>query len=118
MTKLGLAINEGKTVMSTNGADYSAAEVAKQLYLNGTCLTPLTPGFIRNIKKPYFVNQSMRVLLERYDNLSAEAPSMILRRLYSKNKAFEEAWMLVSNPINGTIKPGLPGYDGLPYGIQ
>jgi hypothetical protein len=111
MKDLGLSINTGKTVVSSKDADYSAAEVAKQLYLNGINLTPLTPGFVRNIKKPYMFNTCIGILDERYGSLSSEAPSMLIKRLYRKGKTRKLVWLLGTNPINGHIKPSSLGYD-------
>jgi hypothetical protein len=111
MEGLGLTINPGKTVISLNNAEFSAAEVAKQLYLNGTNITPLTPGFIRNIKKPYMFNTCIGILVDRYGSFSAEVPSMLIDKLYRKGKARKLVWLLGTNPINGNIKPTDVGYD-------
>jgi hypothetical protein len=111
---LGIEINLGKTVISKQASDYSSAEVAKQLYLNGTCLSPVTPGFIRDIRKPYMLNTCMKVLMDRYDFLSNQAPADIIDLFYSKRKHRKHkkiSWLLCSNPINGIIRPGNPGYD-------
>jgi hypothetical protein len=111
MTRLGLTINPGKTTVSPQASDYSAAEVAKQLYLNGINLTPLTPGFIRNIKKPYMFNTCMGILNERYELVDPEIPSMLINKLYRKGKTRKLVWLLGTNPINGNIKPSCEGYD-------
>jgi hypothetical protein len=111
MTSLGLTINIGKTTVSPKDADYSAAEVAKQLYLNGINITPLTPGFIRNIKRQYMFNTCIGILIDRYGSLGSEAPSMLINRLYRKGKARKTVWMLGTNPINGLIKPTDVGYE-------
>jgi len=111
MTRLGLTINPGKTVVSSKDAEYSAAEVAKQLYLNGINISPLTPGFIRNIKKPYMFNTCLGILVERYGSLDSEAPSMLINKLFKSKKAKKLVWLLGSNPLNGNIKPTNVGYD-------
>jgi hypothetical protein len=111
---LGIEINLGKTVISKQASDYSGAEVAKQLYLNGTCLSPVTPGFIRDMRKPYMLNTCIRVLLDRYDFLSNQDPANIIDLFYPMRKHKKNrwiSWLLCSNPINGVIKPGFPGYD-------
>lgn len=109
---LGIELNLGKTVTSPESADYSGAEVAKQLYLNGTCLTPMTPGFIRDLRKPYMFNTCMRILSDRYEFFGPEHPSMLIDLFYRKSrKTKQQVWLLSSNPINGSIKPGFPGYD-------
>jgi hypothetical protein len=112
MSGLGLEINMGKTTVTPKGADYSAAEVAKQLYLNGINITPLTPGFICNIKKPYMFNTCIGILIDRYGSLESEAPSMLIKKLFRKSrKARKLVWLLGTNPINGMIKPTDVGYD-------
>lgn len=107
---LGVELNLGKTVISSEASDYSGAEVAKQLYLNGTCLTPLTPGFIRNLRNPYMFNTCMKVLKERYEFFRPELPPVLIDTFFQQ-KNRREVWLLCSNPINGVIKPGNPGYD-------
>jgi hypothetical protein len=111
MSRLGLTINPGKTVVTPKGAEFSAAEVAKQLYLNGTNISPLTPGFIRNIKKPYMFNACLGILADRYGSLDPKAPSMLINRLFRKEKTKKLVWLLGTNPINGYIKPTDVGYD-------
>jgi hypothetical protein len=111
MSRLGLTINKGKSVVSSKGADYSAAEVAKQLYLNGKCLTPLTDGFIRNIKKPHMFNTCMGILIERYDFVGTELPSMLIDSLFKSKRTKQLVWLLASNPMNGHIKPTDVGYE-------
>nr|WNT71133.1 MAG: RNA-dependent RNA polymerase [Etepeofons virus] len=111
MQGLGLEINKGKTVISPEGAEWSAAEVAKQLYLNGINITPLSPGFVRNIKKPYMFNTCLGILLDRYGSLGSEVPSILINKLYRKGKTRKLVWLLGTNPINGHIKPTYVGYD-------
>lgn len=111
---LGIDINFGKTVESAEASNYSGAEVAKQLYLNGTCLSPVTPGFIRDLRKPYMLNTSMKVLRDRYEFFTDETPARLIDQLFDirKNKKhWKKSWLLCSNPISGVIKPGNPGYD-------
>jgi len=110
---LGVQINSGKTVISPEASDYSGAEVAKQLYLNGTCLTPITPGVMRDIKKPYMYNTCIKVLLDRYDFFKPETPSVYIDLLsLGKSPKYKKLmWKLASNPINGVIKPEDSGYD-------
>lgn len=108
---LGVDINLGKTVTSSENQNYSGAEVAKQLYLNGKCLTPLTPGFIRNLWKPYMLNTCIGVLRDRYEFYRTETPSTLIDLLHPNRKQNYKCWLLCSNPINGIIKPGEPGYD-------
>lgn len=108
---LKVDINLSKTVCSPELSDYSGAEVAKQLYLNGTCLTPLTPGFVRNLKKPYMINSCMEVLRDRYEFFTPEIPPLLINTFFVKKKRQRLVWLLCSNPISGVIKPGNPGYD-------
>jgi hypothetical protein len=107
---LGVSINYSKTVCSSARANYSGAEVAKQLYLNGMCLTPLTPGFIRSLRKPYMFNTCIEVLKGRYEFYRPETPSMLVNLLFKQTKR-KQVWLLCSNPINGVVKPGEPGYN-------
>jgi hypothetical protein len=107
---LGVELNLSKTVASSANSNYSGAEIAKQLYLNGTCLTPLTPGFVRDLKKPYMYNTCMKVLKSRYEVIDSETPSMIIDCLFHRKKR-QLVWLLSSNPVSGIIKPGNPGYD-------
>lgn len=106
---LGVELSLSKTVLSPESSDKSGAEVAKQLYLNGICLTPLTPGFVRNLRKPYMLNASMKVLRERYEFFRPETLPCLIK-IFCKRKS-KLAWLLCSNPINGIIKPGMPGYN-------
>jgi hypothetical protein len=108
---LGLTINLGKTVCSPEASDYSGAEVAKQLYLNGICLTPLTPGFIRNLKKPYMFNTCLGVLRNRYEFFGPKTLPMLINGLFRKEKIRRLVWLLGTNPVNGNIKPSDEGYD-------
>lgn len=113
MIALGLTINAGKTVISPKASEFSAAEVAKQLYLNGTCITPLTPGFIRLIKKPHMFNTCLETLSSRYgESFGSALPPMLIQSLFRKEKTRRLVWLLASNPVNGYIKPTDVGYNG------
>lgn len=111
MTSLGLVINKGKTVESLPSQPHSCAEVAKQLYLNGTCLSPLTPGIVRDLRKPHMFNACFGILSDRYDFISSDLPPILINELYPKIQKRKLVCLLASNPINGVIKPGKPGYD-------
>jgi hypothetical protein len=108
--KLGLEINLDKTVVSHTDSPKSGAEVAKQLFLNGRCLTPLTPGFIRDIKKPYMFNACMRVLMDRYSIQTLITPSVVIKKLFPNKNSFKKTWLLASDPYDGIIKPEDSGY--------
>jgi hypothetical protein len=109
ITGLGLQINAGKTVESTSDV-FRGAEVAKQLYLNGTCLTPITPGFVRDIKKPYMFPTCIAELVSRYE-ISPELPPMLIAALFPKEQDRKLVWILATEPLDGVIKPGMPGYE-------
>jgi hypothetical protein len=119
MLGLGLTINLGKTVISPRSSTNSSAEVAKQLYLNGNCLTPLTPGFIRNLKKPYMFNTCMEVLRNRYGEWPPVPYSTLVNALFPKEKKRKLVGMLLTNPVTGILKPGNPGYEELsPWNVE
>jgi hypothetical protein len=112
MEALGLTLNKGKTVISTEADEYSAAEVAKQLYLNGTCLTALTPGFIKLLRKPHMFNTCMWTLRTRYgERICPDLVPVLIDSLYVKRKTKRLVWLLVSNPMTGYVKPTDVGYD-------
>lgn len=112
ISALGVDINQGKTVLSAESSDYACAEVAKQLYLNGICLTPLTPGFVLNLWKPYMFNTCMEVLRSRYDWFRTETPSMLIETFYRKGtKDWDKVWLQATNPFTGSIKPLERGYN-------
>lgn len=109
MRKLGLNINQGKTVLSLECSINSCAEVAKQLYLNGKCLTPLTPGFIRDLGKPYMFNTCLGILRERYEFIRPRVPSALINAFFHKERGRRLVWLLGTNPINGLIMPSDEG---------
>jgi len=112
MKALGLTINVGKTVESPRNERYSCAEVAKQLYLNGICLTPITPGFISNLKKPHMFNECVGILQNRYGESFKSVPyPTLINGFYYKSRTRKLVWLLSSNPISGIIKPTDVGYD-------
>lgn len=98
---LGLTINYNKTVTSHSGSDKSCAEVAKQLYLNGEVLTPMTPGLISNLKDPMLTLSTLRVLMERYI-LPEHFPTATLSFFHGQSpKRYDKVWLLCTNPMNG-----------------
>lgn len=112
---LGLEINFNKTVVSDRKANYSSSEVAKQLYLNGTNLTPLTPGIITNLQSPHLFNEEVKGIIGRYD-LQPETPAVLIELLYplSKDKMRQQVLLNAYNPWNGSLKPFKEGVSGLP----
>jgi hypothetical protein len=114
MQALGLTINFGKTVISPQSCRKSGAEIAKQLYLNGKCLTPLTPGFVQDLRKPHMFNECVGILRARYgESVCPEFPSTLITVLFPKERKQKLVWLLATNPVTGIIKPGNPGYDEL-----
>jgi hypothetical protein len=113
MLDLGLTINLGKTVISPRSSTNSSAEVAKQLYLNGRCLSPLTPGFIRDLRKPYMFNSCMKILRDRYGEWCPVPYSTLVKALFPKEKTQKLVGMLLTNPVTGILEPGKPGYQEL-----
>lgn len=105
MKDLGLEINYDKTVISKQKDSYSAAEVAKQLFLNGNNLTPLTPGAIANLKSPHLINFQMKEIMDRYA-LDAEAPAVLFELFFpisQGSKKREQALLNLCNPWNGSM---------------
>jgi hypothetical protein len=113
MLDLGLTINLGKTVISPRSSTNSSAEVAKQLYLNGRCLSPLTPGFVRDLRKPYMFNTCMGTLRDRYGERCPVPYSTLIKDLFPKERIQKLVGMLLTNPVTGILKPGKPGYEEL-----
>jgi hypothetical protein len=109
ITALGVEINQSKTVQSPINSNYSGAEVAKQLYLNGRTLTPLTPGFVLDLGKPQMFNTYVGILNDRYDWFRIET-SMLIDKFF-KGRNHRLVWLLCSNPINGIVKPENSGYN-------
>jgi hypothetical protein len=111
MEGLNLTINQSKTLQTPKAARFSSAEVAKQIYLNGKCLTPLTPGFIANLKKPHMFNTCVWIIRDRYGlNVNTIPLSMLIDELYRKAKTRRLVWLLCSNPIDGCLEPSQEGY--------
>lgn len=108
---LGIEINAGKTVCSPEQSEYSGAEVAKQLYLNGICLTPITPGFMRLLRKPYMFNTCLGILRGRYEDFCSIHPATLIDSFFRKERVKKLVWLIGTNPINGNIKPTDVGYD-------
>lgn len=109
ISALGVDINFSKTVESPHNSAYNCAEVAKQLFLNGKELTPITPGFVRDLVKPHMFNICLEELRSKYDPMPI-TPSVLLNSFFSKER-IERVWCLASNPWNGAIKPSDEGYD-------
>lgn len=101
MDALNVSINYNKTVTSPMNAKHSAAEVAKQLFLNGEVLTPVTPGLMRSLKNPWLFNSTMNVLMDRY-SLSGNHARLI-DVLFTSEKYKQLVWSLVTNPIDGAF---------------
>jgi hypothetical protein len=108
LTAIGCKLNPYKGTCSTTGIEYSSAEVAKRLYLNGIDISPLTPGIIKSLTNPLLVNTGIGDLLTIYDDPTL--PIQILERMIPKDKR-NRVLMLCTNPYNGVIKPGMPGYE-------
>jgi hypothetical protein len=105
---LGCELNPSKGTLSREGAKHSSAEVAKRLYLNGIDISPLTPGLLNQYNNPTLVNNVLGELMLTFDNQAL--PAHVLDHVISK-KYRERAWILCTNPFNGVIKPGMPGYE-------
>jgi hypothetical protein len=99
---LGVSINYGKTVQSPKNDLHSAAEVAKQLFVNGQTITPITPGIMRSLKNPMLFNTTMAVLHDRY--ASHVDHTRIIDILFSSEKDRRLVWMLTTNPIDGVFR--------------
>jgi hypothetical protein len=105
---LGCELNPSKGTLSREGVLNSSAEVAKRLYLNGLDISPLTPGLLDQYGKPTLLNNVVGELMLMFENQAL--PAYVLDHIVSK-KQRERAWVLCTNPFNGAIKPGIPGYD-------
>jgi hypothetical protein len=115
LSQLGCELNPYKGTSSICGAKRSSAEVAKRIYLNGKDLSPLTPGIVKSLMNPYLLNSTVRIISQSFDDnqtLPAALVQSVLSLLKSKNK-IDKVLVLVTNPYDGVIKPGKPGYDDL-----
>jgi hypothetical protein len=101
-------LNPSKGTLSREGAKHSSAEVAKRLYLNGIDISPLTPGLLNQYNNPTLLNNVLGEIMLTFDNQAL--PAHVLDHIISK-KYRERAWILCTNPFNGVIKPGMPGYE-------
>jgi hypothetical protein len=108
LSAIGCELNPYKGTSSEEGNKFSSAEVAKRLYLNGIDVSPLTPGLLNSLVNPRLVNTGLKDLILTFDNPAL--PVYILDNLIREDKR-DLAWMLCTNPFNGSIKPGNPGYD-------
>lgn len=108
LLNLGCELNPYKGTVSRPGIKYSSAEVAKRLYLNGLDISPLTPGLINSLGNPALINNALRDIKQMFNK--PELPVHILDNVVRKEKR-DKCWMLCTNPYNGIIKPGNPGYD-------
>lgn len=100
---LGVSINLNKTVISPKNDIHSSAEVAKQLYLNGKSLCPITPGVMKSLKNPWLFNSTMADLRDRgYSFGSSHA--RLIDVLFTSEKAKRLVWLLVTNPIDGLLR--------------
>jgi hypothetical protein len=105
---LGCELNPSKGTCSRAGVKYSSAEVAKRLYLNGIDISPITPGIIKSLLNPALVNSALKELMQSFDNPAL--PVHVLDHVINY-KHRDKCWMLCTNPFDGIIKPGNPGYD-------
>lgn len=110
LQQLGCEINPYKSTSTASGAKYSSAEVAKRLYLNGKDYSPITPGIVRNLCKPYLLNDAIKGLQLSFDDTAV--PLRVLEAMYPyDNKDRRKALVLLTNPFDGCIKPNMLGYD-------
>jgi hypothetical protein len=108
LRSLGCELNPSKGTLSREGVKYSSAEVAKRLYLNGIDISPLTPGLLNMYNNPALINNALKEVVQIFDNQAL--PVHVLNNVIRKEKR-DKCWMLCTNPFNGVIKPGNPGYD-------
>lgn len=110
LQQLGCEINPYKSTSTHSGAKYSSAEVAKRLYLNGIDYSPITPGIVRNLCKPYLLNDAIKGLQLSFDDTAI--PIRVLNAIYPyESKDRTKALILLTNPYDGCIKPNCLGYD-------
>jgi hypothetical protein len=79
------------------------------MFLNGTNVTPLTPGFIDELKFPYMLNAYMGELKFRY-NISPNVPANLITSLFRRKRDRDKAWLHCSNPWNGSLNPTDVGF--------
>lgn len=108
LSDLGCKLNKYKGTRSQQNSEYSSAEVAKRLYCNGINISPLTPGILKDLTSPLLLNSGLEDLLMIYEDHAL--PCRILSTMIRKDHR-ERSWLLCLNPINGVIKPGMPGYE-------
>jgi len=108
LRNLGCELNPNKGTCSREGIKYSSAEVAKRLYLNGIDISPLTPGLLKSLTNPALLNNALMEIVQIFDEPSL--PVHILENIVSK-RHYDKCVMLCTNPFNGAIKPGNPGYE-------
>jgi hypothetical protein len=101
---LGLNINFDKTVKSEANSTNSAAEIAKQLYLNGISLTPITPGLVRNLRQPLLVNQAFEELAFRLNIEASTFPPVLIDWVFPKDKLKQTVLVLLGNPLTGAMR--------------
>jgi hypothetical protein len=101
---LGLKVKPTSTFECPSKSEKSGGEVAKQLFLNGVNVTPLTPGFIDELKLPYMLNAYMGELKFRY-NTAPTVPADLIEGLFRRERDRCKAWLHCSNPWNGSIVP-------------
>jgi hypothetical protein len=112
LQQLGCELNPYKGTSSIAGAKYSGAEVAKRLYLNGKDLSPLTPGLVNSLFNPYFVNTTLKELILTFDETEA-LPALLVNSIMSisNERDKKKIQVFVTNPYDGILKPGKPGYE-------
>lgn len=104
LSALGVEINLSKTVKSEASAEHSAAEVAKQLFLNGNNLSPITPGLIRSLRNPMLVSTALESLCYLLDIIPREFPASTLPRLLPKGDSLRKGLVLLTNPLTGAMR--------------
>jgi hypothetical protein len=107
--RLGVEVNPYKGTKSEQNCQYSGAEIAKRLYLNGEDLTPLTPGKILSLRNRYLCLEGIRELKQRFDDPTL--PRQCIEFHFPKGKVRDYVWCLACNPLTGVIKPFDEGYE-------
>lgn len=114
LSQLGCELNPYKGTSSIAGAKNSGAEVAKRLYLNGIDLSPLTPGIVKSLFNPIMLNSTIKDLDLSFNKTKALPTVLVNSIMSSSNERDRENILIyVTNPYDGVIKPGNPGYDNL-----